>query len=157
MGKTGQSMPAGRLAAATGRHSMSAGKVTMAKTEHSTVAGRPTTPAGRVTTFTGKVTTPSGQAPLPVARVAIIVGRLPAFNTEAATGVGKLTISVGAVQLATAPSAAAFWLNTSLSPSTVTVIGSPSCSLPLRISSASGSSRNRSTERRIGRAPYCGS
>jgi hypothetical protein len=67
---------------------MSAGKVAMAKTEHSTVAGR-------VTTFTGKVTMPSGQAPLPVARVAIFVGRLPAFKTEAATGVGRQTKTAG--------------------------------------------------------------
>lgn len=60
-------------------------------------------------------------------------------------------------QLATAPSAVAFWLKTSLSLSVVTVIGSPTCRWPRRISSASGSSMNRSTARRIGRAPYCGS
>jgi len=53
----------------------------MAKTEHSTVAG--------------KVTMPAGQAPLPVARVAIFVGRLPAFKTEAATGVGGKTKTAG--------------------------------------------------------------
>src|SRR6266478_8905446 len=58
---------------------------------------------------------------------------------------------------AVAPSSAAFWEKTSRSFSAVTRMGSPSWKMPLRISSAKGSSRERSTARRIGRAPYCGS
>lgn len=55
---------------------------------------------------------------------------------------------------ATAPSAAAFACEkVSLSPVVVTLTGSPSWMLPRRSSSASGSSRYFSTERRIGRAP----
>src|SRR5436190_2085881 len=54
---------------------------------------------------------------------------------------------------APAPVAGVFWLKISLLFSTVTLTGSPSCRLPLRISSARGSSRNRSTDRRMGRAP----
>jgi hypothetical protein len=74
--KTRQSMPAGRLPAAIGRHSTSAGRVTMPKTEHSPVVGRLTTSVGRVTAFAGKLT-------LSILRVAMFVGKLPA-------GVGRV-------------------------------------------------------------------
>jgi hypothetical protein len=47
----------------------------------------------------------------------------------------------------------AFCLKASLPSSTTTVTGSLGCRLPLRISSASGSSKYRSTARRMGRAP----
>ncbi len=56
-----------------------------------------------------------------------------------------------------APAAEVFCEKTSLPLSTVARMASPSWKEPLSISSASGSSRKRSTARRIGRAPYCGS
>src|SRR5438874_7216705 len=58
---------------------------------------------------------------------------------------------------AVAPSSGAFCVKVRRSLSAETWIGSPSWNEPLRISSANGSSSERSTERRIGRAPYCGS
>ncbi len=66
-------------------------------------------------------------------------------------------LKLNAYQLERAPSAAAFCEKVRRSPSALTWIGSPSWKDPLRISSASGSSSERSTARRIGRAPYCGS
>jgi hypothetical protein len=72
-------MPAGRLTAATGRHSTSAGKVAMAKTEQSMVVGRLTTPAGTVPVVETGQPVPFGKPPMPILRVTTFVGRLTAF------------------------------------------------------------------------------
>jgi hypothetical protein len=133
-----------------------------------------TTPAGchGVDSATTAIPEPSQSYPSPIPEPSLPVKRPPATGDELAdTGFFSLLagtrpprpgLSGGrfpeeARQLESAPSAVAFWVKMSLSLSVVTRIGSPSCRWPRRISSASGSSRNRSTARRIGRAPYCGS
>jgi hypothetical protein len=82
--KTGQSMPAGRVAASIGRPPAFAGKVTVAKTEHSTVVGRLTMVVARLAMSAGRVPAFTGKLALPILRVTVFVGKLQAFVGETA-------------------------------------------------------------------------
>ena len=76
--KTRQSMPAGRLTAATGRHSMSAGKVTVAETRQPMAVGR--------------LAAVAGKSPMPAGTPSVI-------KTEQPTAVGRLTAAVGKMRM----------------------------------------------------------